>query len=88
METTARVTPAVAPGVIAISFHCGHWEYGRYASGKPSPMGVDDAAFELKWWKKTGAHPNWIIANVPDPVNGQHCWMDSVVTVEKAAAVA
>ena len=31
--TKARVTPAVAPGVVAISFHCGHWSYGRYASG-------------------------------------------------------
>ncbi|MFQ5974465.1 MAG: molybdopterin-dependent oxidoreductase, partial [Alphaproteobacteria bacterium] len=30
IETEARVTPAVVPGVIAISMHCGHWQYGRY----------------------------------------------------------
>ena len=38
METTARVTPAIVPGAIAISFRCGHWEYGRYASGNKPPI--------------------------------------------------
>jgi len=85
IETKARVTPAVVPGVIAISLHCGHWEYGRYASGKKSPTGEQaDGDLELKWWKDNGAHPNWVIPNKPDPINGQHCWMDTVVTVEKA----
>jgi hypothetical protein len=41
-----------------------------------------------KWWKDTGAHPNWIIPNRPDPVNGQQRFMDTVVTVAKVAAVA
>jgi anaerobic selenocysteine-containing dehydrogenase len=84
IETKARVTPAVVPGVIAISFHCGHWEYGRYASGKRSPTGNDAAGdLELKWWKSNGTHPNLIIPNTPDPVNGQQRWMDTVVEVAK-----
>ncbi|MFQ5936668.1 MAG: molybdopterin-dependent oxidoreductase [Acidiferrobacterales bacterium] len=84
LETKAQVTPAVVPGVIAISFHCGHWEYGRYASGKKPPNGVDnDGDLKLKWWKDNGAHPNWIIPNKPDPVNGQQRWMDTVVQVTK-----
>ncbi|MDP6263170.1 MAG: molybdopterin dinucleotide binding domain-containing protein, partial [Rhodospirillales bacterium] len=84
IETTVRVTPAIIPGVIAISHHCGHWEYGRYASGKKAPDGMGDADFELKWWKNNGTHPNWIVPNAADPVNGQMRWMDTVVTVTKA----
>ena len=85
LETIARVTPAVVPGTIAISHHCGHWEYGRYASGKKAPNGSDDDPdFEHKWWKTNGAHPNWIIPNAPDPINGQQRWMDTVVEVARA----
>jgi anaerobic selenocysteine-containing dehydrogenase len=83
LETTARVTPAVTPGVVAISMHCGHWEYGRYASGKKSVNGaevVDDG----HWWTSYGAHPNWIIPNSPDPISGQMRFMDTVVTVSRA----
>jgi hypothetical protein len=29
-------------------------------------------------------HPNWIIPNKPDPINGQQIWMDTVVKVTKA----
>ena len=84
IETTARVTPAVVPGVIAISHHCGHWEYGRYASGKKSPVGTDDdPELKRKWWKTNGEHPNWMVPNRPDPVNGQQRWMDTVVRVTK-----
>ena len=87
IETTARVTPAVAPGVIAISMHCGHWEYGRYASGKKAPLGKDDPGHENKmWWKSHGEHPNWIIPNDPDPISGQQRWMDTVVSVTKAVS--
>ncbi len=82
----AKVTPAINPGAIAISHHCGHWEYGRYASGKKGPTGRDDDRdLERIWWKgNRGEHPNWIIANAPDPVNGQMRWMDTVVQVSKA----
>lgn len=83
IETEAKVTPAVVPGLIAISFHCGHWEYGRYASGKKLPEAKDDVGLELKWWKDNGAHPNWIIPSTPDPINGQQRWMDTVVQVTK-----
>ncbi len=84
IETTARVTPAAVPSVIAISHHCGHWEYGRYASGKKAPMGRDDAADANVWWETRGAHPNWIIPNAPDPVGGALRFMDTLVTVKKA----
>jgi len=85
ITTTANVTGQIVPGAIAISHHCGHWEYGRYASGKKAPFaGDDDPDLKLKWWKKNGVHPNWIIPNKPDPVNGQMRWMDTVVKVTKA----
>ncbi len=85
IETKAKVTPTVVPGVIAISHHCGHWEYGRYASDKRAPNNaVEDPDFARKWWASNGVHPNWIIANAPDPINGQMRWMDTVVTVSKA----
>lgn len=87
--TKARVTEGVIPGVVAISYHCGHWEYGEYASGKGCG-GTGDVPHICepdcmkKWWKETGVHPNWIIPNSPDPISGQQRWMDTVVTVERA----
>jgi anaerobic selenocysteine-containing dehydrogenase len=86
IETTARITPAVVPGVIAISFHCGHWEYGRYASGKRSPVGETDREDGRIWWTTNGVHPNWVIPNSPDPISGEQRWMDTVVTVSRVAA--
>jgi anaerobic selenocysteine-containing dehydrogenase len=86
IETTAKVTGTVVPGIIAISHHLGHWEYGRYASGQKAPTGSDDdPELKRKWWVKRGAHPNWIIPNSPDPINGQQRFMDTVVTVTKVA---
>ncbi len=85
ITTTANVTEAVVPGIVAISHHLGHWEYGRYASGKKAPLaGDDDPDFKLKSWSTYGVHPNWIIPNRPDPINGQQVWMDTVVKVTKA----
>jgi anaerobic selenocysteine-containing dehydrogenase len=75
------VTEEVHPKVIAISFHCGHWQYGRYASGNKVFPTVED---EEPWWKDHGTLPNWIIPNAPDPISGQQRWMDTVVTVSKA----
>jgi anaerobic selenocysteine-containing dehydrogenase len=84
IETQVQVTPAVVPGVIAISHHCGHWQYGRMASGKRAPQGVDDIPDrDTRWWSSTGVHPNWLIPNSPDPINGQQRWMDTVVRVTK-----
>ena len=80
----ARVTPAVVPGVIAISNHCGHWQYGRYASSQRSPTGIAEHGHGThKWWNYNGVHPNWVIPNTPDPVTGQQACMDTVVSVEK-----
>lgn len=82
--TKAKVTEGVHPQVIAISHHLGHWEYGRYASGKSVPLSEgEDADLKLKWWKEKGEHPNWIIPNSPDPVAGQLRFMDTVVKVTK-----
>ena len=85
ITTTAKVTEAIVPGVVAISHHLGHWEYGRYASGKKAPLaGGNDPDSKHKWWKTHGVHPNWIIPNSSDPISGQQRWMDTVVTVTKA----
>ncbi len=87
----ARVTPAEPPGVVSISFHCGHWRYGRYASANPTPEGlrpdIQDPDAHRVWWRtNNGAHPNWVIPNKADPISGQHCWNDTVVRVEKIAS--
>jgi len=85
ITTTANVTEGVVPGIVAISHHLGHWQYGRYASGNKAPLaGDDDPDLKLKWWNTYGVHPNWIIPNRPDPINGQQRWMDTVVKVTKA----
>lgn len=87
IQTKARVTKGVVPGIIAISHHLGHWEYGRYASGNaapdPDPASCKPGA-EDHWWTTYGVHPNWVIPNSPDPISGQQRWMDTVVTVSKA----
>jgi anaerobic selenocysteine-containing dehydrogenase len=53
---TARVhlTQGIHPSVVALSFHCGHWEYGRYASGKaldPALTGARQTGTDI-WWQK------------------------------------
>ncbi|MHA1563995.1 MAG: molybdopterin dinucleotide binding domain-containing protein, partial [Alphaproteobacteria bacterium] len=88
--TKARVTPVVVPGTVAIAHHAGHWEYGRYASGKTAPDGAgapggDDRDSARVWWSgERGVHPNWIIGNRADPISGQLRFMDTVVSVTKA----
>jgi hypothetical protein len=44
----------------------------------------NDPDLALKWWDTYGVHPNHVIPNTVDPVNGQQCWMDTVVQVAKA----
>jgi len=85
ITTTANVTEAVVPGVVSISHHLGHWEYGRYASGKKAPLaGDNDPDLKLKHWDTYGMHPNWVMANKPDPISGQWAMLDNVVKVTKA----
>ena len=85
--TKAQLTEAIMPGVVAVSHHCGHWAYGRYASDRRSPnAGSDDRGdrdYKMKWWDDNGVHPNWAIPNSPDPINGQQRWMDTVVKVTR-----
>ncbi len=88
ITTKARVTPGIVPGAVAISHHCGHWEYGRYASGKSSPDAAGtapDPDVDRIWWSDDrGVHPNWVIGNKADPMSGQMRWMDTVVSVKRA----
>ncbi|MGR3295288.1 MAG: molybdopterin-containing oxidoreductase family protein, partial [Candidatus Bathyanammoxibius sp.] len=85
-KTTAMVTESIVPGVVAVSHHRGHWEYGRYASGKKTPFAseIEDPDLKLMWWKSHGVHPNWAIPNSPDPINGMMRWFDTVVQVTRA----
>ena len=83
--TSANVTEKITPGVIAVSFHVGREESGRYGSGKKSPEANDnDPDLALKYWDTYGANINSIIPNTADPISGQLRCMDTVVTVSKA----
>ena len=100
ITTKARVTESITPGVIAISFHCGHWAWGGYASGKSCKDNyghICEPDCHNKWWGKgtedrgpkmwrdgRGVHVNWIIPNVGDPIGGAMRYMDTVVKVSKA----
>lgn len=80
----ARVSEGVVPDLIAISFHLGHWHYGRFASGRKSPFGADsDNDLKLKWWSEHGVNPNWLIRNRPDRIAGQWLMNDEIVTITK-----
>ncbi len=100
-EITARVhlTEGIHPEVVALSFHCGHWAYGRYATGKPVAGEFSGAEpdGEHIWWQANrrppedpkewsevaGVHPNWIILNIPARVSGQFRSNDTVVSIAK-----
>lgn len=85
VAATAMVTPTIAPGVLAVSTHVGRWEGGRYAAGKRTPFAVDDDHHDkYQWWQAGGTHANWIIPDNPEPISGQQCWMDTVITVVKS----
>jgi anaerobic selenocysteine-containing dehydrogenase len=82
---TANVTEKIVPGTIAISFHVGREESGRYGSGKKSPEANDnDPDLKNKFWDTYGVNSNSIISNSSDPISGQLRCMDTVVTVTKA----
>lgn len=90
--TKVRVTESIVPGTVAISYHCGHWAWGGYASGKACKDNyghVCEPDCDNKWWSKNskdkgpkqwregrGVHVNWIIPNVGDPIGGGQRWMD------------
>ena len=50
--TKAKVVEGLHPNVLAISHHCGHWKYGRYATagghddGAGAQEGTDDVTLE------------------------------------------
>jgi anaerobic selenocysteine-containing dehydrogenase len=100
IATKAHVTESIVPGTVAISYHCGHWAWGGYASGKACKDNyghVCESDCHNKWWGKNskdkgptvwrdgrGVHVNWIIPNVGDPIGGGLRWMDTVVKVTRA----
>ncbi len=84
METYAHVTENAQPGHVHISHHMGHYQYGRYASGKRAPEGRDDPDDKNIHWKWHGSHPNQIIPNRGDRLGGFQRWNDTVVQVRKA----
>ncbi len=91
ITTKSLLTEGIVPGVIAISHHCGHWQWGRFATAgqTKNPMaGPETISLDLDvtriWWKEKGEHPNWIIPNRGDPIGGMQRWMDTVVRVRKA----
>jgi len=84
METYAHVTENAQPGHIHISHHMGHYQYGRYASGKRAPEGRDDPDDKNIHWKWHGSHPNQVIPNRGDRLGGFQRWNDTVVKVRKA----
>jgi len=83
--TTAKVTNLITPGVIALSDNGGHWQYGRYASGKDAPFADEHQAHYSghQWWHHYGTSANWIIPHAVDPVSGQQRWNDTIVSVFK-----
>jgi anaerobic selenocysteine-containing dehydrogenase len=84
IETLAWVTNQVHPEAIAISHHCGHWAGGRYAfKTKQTTKQDKEIWWRLKGKDNNGVHPNWIIANIDDPIGGQWCGNDMLVTVTK-----
>jgi len=99
ITTRLHLTQGVHPDVIAVSYHSGHWAYGRYASGKPIDPGLSGAKHdgERIWWQAgrtppldpknwselAGVHPNWIIPNIPARVSGQFRSNDTVVSISR-----
>lgn len=54
-----HLTEGIHPDVIAVSFHCGHWAYGRYASGQglsPELTGAEPDP-DVAWWQRGVAKP-------------------------------
>jgi anaerobic selenocysteine-containing dehydrogenase len=87
MTTTAHVTEAIIPGIIAISYHLGRKYSGIYGSGRSDPItggATADPDAKNMWWTKHGNHPNAIIPNWSDPISGGQRWMDTVVRVVKS----
>jgi thiosulfate reductase / polysulfide reductase chain A len=79
----AHVTEGIHPSVVSVASHGGHWEYGRYASGRRSPGGQPDKEDRRIWWTTYGSLANLVIPITTDPVGGAQAYMDTVVKVSK-----
>lgn len=79
--TKARLTEGIHPQAVGLSFHGGHWEFGRVA--RATPFASSDPDSRLLWWRGegNGANANSIIPPRVDPVGGGEAAMDTVVKV-------
>ncbi len=52
--TKLLLSEGIHPGVVAISYHCGHWAYGRYASGTALDQSITGtkSKVETAWWQE------------------------------------
>jgi len=99
LRVRVHLTDAIHPKVIAISNHCGHWEYGRTATAMAGKGDIPYRNFtfakpdrdvdENIWWSEAkggngaGYAPNSIMQINPDPVSGQQGWFDNIATIRK-----
>ncbi len=95
----AHLTDAIHPKVVAISTHCGHWEYGRVATATMKDVPYRRYSFaepdrdidENIWWsvekggRGNGFHPNSVMQINPDPISGQQGCFDNIATIKKSS---
>ena len=91
--------PGVAPDLLAVSHHLGHWEYGPIGAGQlkgtagaeamdPALLADRDIPDNV-WWAKekggigTGVPLNDAMPIAPTPLSGGQAWYDCVCTVRK-----
>jgi len=87
-KTKCYVYEGVHPDVVAIAKNAGHWEMGRYASGKtikyPEKLKVHAVNQNVRvWWQNRGIDVNRIIPNIFDDKTFQQRYLDTVVKIEK-----
>lgn len=95
----AHLTDGIHSTVIAISNHCGHWEYGRVATAGGKGTAVSYRGFTFSkpdrdideniWWstdhggRGNGYAPNSIMQINPDPITGMQGWYDNIASIKK-----
>ena len=99
LRQVARIVPGVAPDLLAVSHHLGHWEYGPIGAGQlkgtagaeamdPALLADRDIPDNV-WWAKekggigTGVPLNDAMPIAPTPLSGGQAWYDCVCTVRK-----
>ena len=97
----ARIVPGVSPGLLAVSHHLGHWEFGPLGAGQlkgtHGAEGMDPGLLADRdipdnvWWAAahggvgTGVPLNDAMPIAPTPLTGGQAWFDGVCTVRKVS---